>query len=1067
MSILIAEDSQTHRHWLREMLIEWGHDVITACDGQQAWQILSQEESPQLIILDWMMPDMDGVEICRKLRETYSSKPMYIILLTGKKKSKENLVQGLQAGADDYLTKPADPAELRARIQSGMRALELQSSLVAYTKELEQEVAERKRVEAALRESETRYRALFEQANDAILLENENKEIIDVNHRACQLLGYTRQEMLSLKTSDLEAEGTHLRPPHTPHPTADAVQEPTFEALALHRDGTPIPVEVTFAPLTEHGDKLFLSIVRDITRRRQAERSLQRRNMELTALNTVSQALGTTLQLDKLLEHVLDGLQQVIHYDAASISLLHTTHTPTNGKPGNGSPIAWPVASRGLEHPSFQRLTLENLPLAQQVVRERRPVIASGARQESESVPQAAGPAIPPTPRREQTESARSWLGVPLISKDRVIGVMVIGSHHPDAYDQDTGRLAFAFAHQVALAIDNSRLYEQTRAHLRETLLLHNVTAALSSTLDTNQMLPYVAHSLCEALNGTRVEIYRPDTDQNTITVIADYGASGPAGPEGRSNLGQTCWLTGFPAAAEVLAKNRPKQIQVDDSEVDPHDRANLEARGAQAALLLPLVAHGNTIGLAAVWDSQIAHRFTQGETAMGQTLTHQAAIAMDHARLFAETQRRVSELQLLHSVGLAAASGIRMEDALQAAAEALASALQDTRVAVMLLDPASNTLWVEANVGYPPDAVQNLCLRPGEGIGGWVAQHGKPIIVPDVRLDPRYRQVLADTKSELCVPLATGPFIIGVLSVASPQVNAFTNDDLRLLSTLANNLAVFVERVRLFTEVEEARIELQQRAEALEKANARLQELDRLKDQFLANMSHELRTPLNSIIGFSEVMIKGMVGEMSPRQKETTLHILASGEHLMALINDILDLSKIEAGHMRLEPTTFEVTELIAEVQATIAPLIEKKSQTLVVKQANHLLPLTADRFRVKQVLLNLLSNASKFTPNEGTITISCRQTDSSTTLFSVADTGIGIKPEDQEVIFEKFRQAGDSSEHKVKGTGLGLNISQQLVDMHGGRMWIESQHGHGATFLFSLPRVPSPDPGTEELPP
>ena len=661
---------------------------------------------------------------------------------------------------------------------------------------------------------------------------------------------------------------------------------------------------------------------------------------------------------------------------------------------------------------------------------------------------------------------ARSWMGVPLISKERIIGVMLIGSHHPGAYDQDTARLAFAFSHQVALAIDNSRLYEQTRVHLRETLLLHSVTAALSSTLNMSQMLPYMARSLCEALNSTSVEIYEPNTERGALTVIASYGtlstpveAKVEAQPELNSNLGQTYSLADFPAAAEVLARNRPRQMQADDPDINPLDRASLQAHSAQAMLLLPMVAHGHTMGLAAVWESQVTRRFTQGETATGQTLTHQAAIAMDHARLFSETQRRVSELQLLHNVGLAAASGVLLEDTMQAAAQALATALQDTRVAIMLLDPQSNTLSIKASVGYPRDEIENLRLQLGEGISGWVAQHGEPVIVPDVRLDPRYYQADTDTRSELCVPLATGPFIIGALNVASPRPDDFTDDDLQLLSTLASSLAVLAERARLFTQVEETKIELEQRAEALEVANASLKELDKLKDQFLANMSHELRTPLNSIIGYADVLIHGMVGEISPEQMRCVRDIAASGNHLMSLINDILDLSKIEAGHMTLEPTTFPIQKLLEEVQTTISPLIEKKSQALLVEQTDGLPALTADRFRIKQILLNLLSNANKFTPHEGTITVSCHLADSTSIIFSVADNGIGINLEDQENIFEKFRQASNSSAQKTMGTGLGLNISRRLVEMHGGRIWVESEYGHGAIFSFALPHVASPD--------
>jgi len=779
---------------------------------------------------------------------------------------------------------------------------------------------------------------------------------------------------------------------------------------------------------------------------------VREREVAHTLLDT-AEALSTTLRLDKLLERILDELQRMVPYDAASISLLRDEY-------------CWPVASRGPEHIPSKRFALKELPLVQRVVREGAPVTVPDVREEPDW---ANGYGKPPYTPVEGPGPARSWLGVPLMSKDRAIGVLMMSSHHPYTYDQEVGRLAFAFAHQVALAIDNSRLYEQTRAQLRKTSLLHGVTAALSSTLDVGQMLPYVARSLCEILNGTSARIYSLDEKTNaprspgTITVVADYAASKSTAEEQRSDLGQTYSLTDFPTMAEALVHRRPAQVRVDDPEADPRERATLETHGAQAMLLLPMVARDRVLGFAQVWESQAPRHFTEGEIVVSQTLIQPAAIAMENARLFEEASHRVRELQLLHDVSLAAASGLRLEDTLQAAAEALVAELEGTHVMLMLLESEDGDLRLDAGVGYPPNLTRNLRLQLGEGISGWVAQHGEPALVPDVRLDPRYIEMTPDTRSELCVPLTSGPWVIGVLNVESPQINAFTEDDQRLLSTLASNLAVLVERARLFEEVEAARIESQQRAEALEEANIRLQELDRLKDQFLANMSHELRTPLNSIIGFSEVLVKGWVGEITPEQKECVQNIFYSGEHLLALIDDILDLSKIEAGRMKLQPTTFEGAELLGEVQATITPLIEKKSQVLAVEWADGLPPLVADRFRIKQVLLNLLSNANKFTPIEGRITLSCHLADPAMMLFSVVDTGIGVKPENQEIIFEEFRQVGKSPAQEVTGTGLGLTISKRLVEMHGGHIWVESEYRHGATFSFLLPLAGPPplEPG------
>ncbi len=260
--------------------------------------------------------------------------------------------------------------------------------------------------------------------------------------------------------------------------------------------------------------------------------------------------------------------------------------------------------------------------------------------------------------------------------------------------------------------------------------------------------------------------------------------------------------------------------------------------------------------------------------------------------------------------------------------------------------------------------------------------------------------------------------------------------------------------------QLEEARRELEERADALEEANARLQELDRLKSSFLASMTHELRTPLNSIIGFSEVLIDGIVGQVTEDQRECLENILSSGEHLMALINDILDLSKIEAGRLTLEPTPFSVRDLLGNVESTIRPLVDKKSQVFQIERPEDLPQLKADIFRIKQVLLNLLSNAHKFTPKEGTITLSCRLADPTAMLFSVSDTGIGVKPEDQEIIFEEFRQAGKKKPgEEMTGTGLGLAISKRLVELHGGSLWVDSEFGRGATFRFLLPVAGPPE--------
>jgi len=247
----------------------------------------------------------------------------------------------------------------------------------------------------------------------------------------------------------------------------------------------------------------------------------------------------------------------------------------------------------------------------------------------------------------------RSWLGVPLTTKEEVIGVLMMSSHHPLTYDEESAHPAFAFAHQIAMALENSRLYEQVQAKLRESNLLHSVTTALSYTLDLDQILPYVARSLCEVLNATSVVIFNLDEQNDqplqsaTATIVAEYVADENIAEEQRLGLGQAYTLAALPVATETLAQRRPAQVRVNDPEVEPHLQAKLRAGGAQATLFLPMVAGDRVLGFAQVFEGKTPRHFTDGEIATGQTLIHQATITIDNARLVEALRRRTIELQV------------------------------------------------------------------------------------------------------------------------------------------------------------------------------------------------------------------------------------------------------------------------------------------------------------------------------------------------------------------------------------------------------------------------------------
>jgi signal transduction histidine kinase len=314
---------------------------------------------------------------------------------------------------------------------------------------------------------------------------------------------------------------------------------------------------------------------------------------------------------------------------------------------------------------------------------------------------------------------------------------------------------------------------------------------------------------------------------------------------------------------------------------------------------------------------------------------------------------------------------------------------------------------------------------------------------VPDITVagayDSRLREALlrAGARSVLAVPLRREDHLIGGLVVNRNTPGEFPSEVVELLKTFATQSTLAIQNARLFREIADK--------------SRQLETASRHKSEFLANMSHELRTPLNAIIGFSEVLTERMFGELNEKQEEYLEDINTSGQHLLSLINDILDLSKIEAGRMELEATDFDLPSAIDNALILVRERASRRGITLGRTIDERLGMLRGDERKVKQVLLNLLSNALKFTPEGGRIDVSARLQDGAAEM-SVTDTGVGIAPEDQEAVFEEFRQVG-TADKKVEGTGLGLALSRKFIELHGGRIWVKSVVGGGSTFTFTLP--------------
>jgi signal transduction histidine kinase len=495
------------------------------------------------------------------------------------------------------------------------------------------------------------------------------------------------------------------------------------------------------------------------------------------------------------------------------------------------------------------------------------------------------------------------------------------------------------------------------------------------------------------------------------------------------------------------------RAIHVPDLELERDQFPDAPRGPVRTVFGVPLVREGIAIGAIQVLHAEVKP-LTEKQMTLLKTFADQAVIAIENVRLFQELQTRtrdlarsVEELQALGEVGRAVSSTLDLETVL-ATIVSQASQLSGTDGgAIYEYDEVSEEFQLRATQNLAMefvDLLRSTRIRKGEGAVGRVAVTLEPTQIPDIERDPTYQSRLKAAALRegyhalLAVPLLREQRIIGALVVNRRTPGQFAPEVTELVRTFAAQSALAIQNARLFQELEEK--------------SRQLEVADRHKSEFLASMSHELRTPLNAVIGFSEVLLDRMFGELNPKQDEYLQDILTSGRHLLSLINDILDLAKIEAGRMELEVVDFHLPQAIDNSITLIRERASRRAITLGVEIDPRLGEIKGDERKVKQVLLNLLSNAVKFTPEGGQVGVQARLADGFAEI-SVTDTGVGIAPEDHEAVFEEFRQVGSDYAKKHEGTGLGLTLSRRFVELHGGKIWVKSQLGEGATFTFTLP--------------
>ena len=655
----------------------------------------------------------------------------------------------------------------------------------------------------------------------------------------------------------------------------------------------------------------------------------------------------------------------------------------------------------------------------------------------------------------------RSILAVPMLRDGLPMGTINAHKAEPGPFPDQQIALLQTFADQAVIAIENVRLFEELQASNK------HLTNALDKQTATSDILRAISRSqtdvqpVFEAILSSAVGLLGAYAGVLTRVVdnqieLAAFSRTDDAGAAALRAAFPQSLQSGLPHA-QAIRDRAP--LNIADAQTDPRlpeaERVRAGVRGYRSRVLVPLLRQDEAIGAISVARREPGG-FNADEISLLRTFADQAVIAIENARLLTALQARtddltrsVEQLTALGDVGRAVSSTLDLETVLSTIVSRAVELSGLDGGVVFEYDEAAEEFVhrVATEVGGAlAEARRSTRVRKGEGVVGQTALTLEPAQVVDITVPGAYESRLRENliasgvRAVLAVPMVREGELIGCLVVSRNRPGEFTADTIELLRTFATQSALAIQNARLFRE-----IELKSRE---------LEAASRHKSEFLANMSHELRTPLNAIIGFSEVLSERLFGELNAKQDEYLKDIHASGQHLLSLINDILDLSKIEAGKMELELSNFDLPTTIDNALILVRERAARRGIALHRTVDERLGQIRADERKVRQVLLNLLSNAIKFTPEGGRIEVGAQAVNGSIEV-SVTDTGVGIAPEDQEAVFEEFRQVG-SAEKKVEGTGLGLALSRKFIELHGGRIWVKSPEGHGATFTFTIPVHP-----------
>ncbi|HEX5669418.1 MAG TPA: GAF domain-containing protein, partial [Chitinophagaceae bacterium] len=786
-------------------------------------------------------------------------------------------------------------------------------------------------------------------------------------------------------------------------------------------------------------------------------KELSHRVEELAVINSVQEGLVRELNIQAIYDLVGEKIREIFDAKVLDIAayddITGMIHDKYSYEKGDRSLIEQRPVSGFRKYVVESRQTLHIKENADELSRQYNNVVVMG-------------------------EPLKSAVFVPMIAGDKVTGVISLqDTDKENAFSDSDVSLLTTLANSMSVALQNAKLFEETKLLLAETEmgkknveLLSDIGKKITSSLDFETIFYNLYEHINQLADASIFGIGIYNKEQNEL----EYKFAIERGKRYEPYTRSTVDKNQFP----VWCIDNRKPVFINDVALESkayipsyvHKDMKLEdgslAEAPVSLIYLPLIAKDSVLGIISI-QSFRKNAYTPYHLNLLQNLATYTSIALDNASAYRklnesehEIAQRMAEISTVNNISQALAAQIELEQLIQLVGEQMKQLFNANIVYLALLDKKTRIINFPYQFG---DDLQPMKL--GDGLTSKILLTGKPLLMnKEVGVTTEalgVSRIGLPAASYLGVPIPVGDEFIGVLSVQSTEKeNRFDEKDQRLLTTIAANVGVAIKKAQLFEDVKHAQQEADAARKTAEQAND-------AKSAFLSTVSHELRTPLTSVLGFAKIIKKRLEEKVFPltdksdpktaktiEQVSENLNVVVSeGQRLTHLINDVLDLAKIEAGKMEWHMDKTSMTEVVERAIAATSALFDQKSLGLDLQVDKDLPEITGDRDKLIQVVVNLLSNAVKFTDSGK---VSCRiyhNVENGEVITSITDTGIGIAEKDHAAVFEQFKQVGDTLTDKPKGTGLGLPICKEIVEHHGGRIWLDSEIGKGSTFSFAIP--------------